>query len=40
MFVWPTYGQTLADVIAGFEAAWEFFGGYAGVNSGIRAQTA
>jgi transposase len=40
MFVWPTYRQTLADVIAGFEAAWEFFGGYAGVNSGIRAQTA
>ena len=27
MFVWPTYRQTLADVIAGFEAAWEFFGG-------------
>jgi hypothetical protein len=22
MFVWPTYRQTLADVIAGFEAAW------------------
>jgi transposase len=27
MFVWPTYRQTLADVIAGFEAAWVFFGG-------------
>lgn len=27
MFVWPTYRQTLGDVIAGFEAAWRFFGG-------------
>jgi transposase len=27
MFVWPTYRQTLAEVIAGFEAAWVFFGG-------------
>jgi len=27
MFVWPTYRQTLADVIVGFEAAWVFFGG-------------
>lgn len=27
MFIWPTYRQTLADVIAGFEAAWVFFGG-------------
>ena len=27
MFVWPTYRQTLNDVIAGFEAAWGFFGG-------------
>ena len=27
MFVWPTYRQTLADVIVGFEAAWGFFGG-------------
>jgi transposase len=27
VFVWPTYRQTLADVIAGFEAAWAFFGG-------------
>lgn len=26
-FVWPTYRQTLRDVIAGFEAAWAFFGG-------------
>lgn len=27
MFVWPTYRQTLNEVIAGFEAAWAFFGG-------------
>ncbi|MGH3906963.1 MAG: IS21 family transposase, partial [Pseudonocardiaceae bacterium] len=27
MFVWLTYSQTLAAVIAGCEAAWEFFGG-------------
>ena len=27
MFVWSSYPQTLAEVIAGFEAAWEFFGG-------------
>lgn len=27
VFVWPTYRQTLHDVIAGFEAAWTFFGG-------------
>jgi transposase len=27
LFVWPTYRQTLVDVIAGFEAAWRFFGG-------------
>jgi transposase len=26
-FVWLTYSQTLAAVIAGCEAAWEFFGG-------------
>jgi transposase len=26
-FVWPTYQQTLVEVIAGFEAAWVFFGG-------------
>lgn len=26
-FVYPTYRQTLNDVIAGFEAAWTFFGG-------------
>ncbi len=26
-FVYPTYRQTLNDVVAGFEAAWEFFGG-------------
>jgi transposase len=27
MFVWLTYSQTLAAVIAGCEAAWSFFGG-------------
>jgi transposase len=27
IFVWPTYRQTLGEVIAGFEAAWAFFGG-------------
>jgi transposase len=27
LFVYPTYRQTLNDVIAGFEAAWAFFGG-------------
>lgn len=27
MFVWPTHTQSLPDVIAGFEAAWDFFGG-------------
>lgn len=27
MFVWPTFRQTLDDVIAGCEAAWPFFGG-------------
>jgi transposase len=27
MFVYPTHGQTLSEVIAGFEAAWVFFGG-------------
>lgn len=27
MFVWLTYSQTLAAVIAGCEAAWNFFGG-------------
>lgn len=26
-FVWPTFTQTTADVIAGFEAAWGYFGG-------------
>ena len=26
-FLWPTFGQTLEDVIAGLEAAWAFFGG-------------
>ncbi|MDP3971427.1 MAG: IS21 family transposase [Candidatus Nanopelagicales bacterium] len=27
MFVWLTYSQTLSAVVAGCEAAWEFFGG-------------
>ena len=27
MFVFPTYRETLNDVIAGFEAAWVFFDG-------------
>ena len=26
-FVWPSFGQTLEDVIAGLESAWSFFGG-------------
>ena len=26
-FLWPTFGQTLEDVIAGLESAWAFFGG-------------
>jgi transposase len=26
-YVWLTYRQRLEDVIAGFERAWEFFGG-------------
>jgi transposase len=26
-FVWPTFTQATEDVIRGFEAAWEFFGG-------------
>ena len=26
-FVWPTYSQKLEEVIAGLEAAWDFFGG-------------
>ena len=25
-FLWPTFGQTLEDVIAGLESAWAFFG--------------
>jgi len=27
MFVWPTFTESLPEVIAGFEAAWEFFDG-------------
>src|SRR6202521_3957173 len=30
-FVWPTFHQTTEDVIAGFEAAWPYFGGVSGV---------
>ena len=26
-FVWPTFAQTIEEVIEGFEAAWAFFGG-------------
>lgn len=26
-FVWPTFSQKLEDLLAGFEAAWAFFGG-------------
>ena len=26
-FVWPTFNQTTEEVIAGFEAAWAYFGG-------------
>lgn len=26
-FVWPTFSQTIEEVIAGFEAAWRYFGG-------------
>ena len=26
-FVWPTFAQTTGEVIAGFEAAWRYFGG-------------
>ena len=26
-FVWPTFSQTIDDVIAGLEAAWRYFGG-------------
>jgi hypothetical protein len=33
-FVWPTYWQTLNEVIGGFEAAWEFFGGVRGRDPG------
>lgn len=26
-FCWPTFGETVGEVIEGFEEAWEFFGG-------------
>jgi hypothetical protein len=29
-YVWQTHRQTVADVIAGCEAAWAFFGGSSG----------
>ncbi len=29
-FCWPTFGESLEEVIEGFEEAWLFFGGYAG----------
>jgi transposase len=31
MFVWLTFSQTLAAIVAGCEAAWRFFGGVFGV---------
>jgi hypothetical protein len=37
LFVFPTHRQTLQEVIAGFEAAWAFFGGYVGVGPTIEA---
>ena len=27
MFVWPTFRQTLDELVAGLDAAWQFFGG-------------
>jgi hypothetical protein len=35
MFVWLSFTQTLAAFIAGCEAAWAFFGGYACVDHAI-----
>ena len=35
-FLWPSFGQTLEDVIAGLESAWAFFGGipkYLGIDN-------
>ena len=40
MFVWLTFSQTLEAVIDGCEAAWRFFGGYAGVDTAGGAETA
>jgi hypothetical protein len=40
MFVWLTFTQTLESIIAGCEAAWRFFGGYAGVDTAVCAQAA
>ena len=40
MFVWLTFSQTLEAIIAGCEAAWWFFGGYAGVDTAVCAQAA
>ena len=40
MFVWLTFSQTLEAIVAGCEAAWRFFGGYAGVDTAVCAQAA
>lgn len=39
-FVWLSYSQTLAAVIAGCQAAWEFFGGYVGADTAVRGEWA
>jgi hypothetical protein len=38
MFVWLTFSQTLEAIIAGCEAAWAFFGGYACVDPTLAAR--
>jgi len=40
MFVWLTFAQTLEAIVAGCEAAWRFFGGYAGVDTAVWAEAA
>jgi hypothetical protein len=40
MFVWLTFSQTLEALIDGCEAAWRFFGGYAGVDPTFGASSA
>ena len=37
LFVWPTFRQTTEDVIAGFEAAWLYFGGAGLPDMGLHA---